>query len=92
MNIVIYSRFINRIFAIFKYFTLVVSMTEKEIQDLDLLLKSKKTTHRDLKRKLARDIVSIYHGAEAASEAEENFDKLFIKIDTPDNIFVTPHP
>ena len=41
---------------------------------------------RDTKRTLARDIVSIYHDDSSALQAEQNFDKLFIKKKVPDDI------
>tara|TARA_B110000263_G_scaffold39542_1_gene31221 strand:- start:188 stop:1390 length:1203 start_codon:yes stop_codon:yes gene_type:complete len=41
---------------------------------------------RDLKRKLARELVTIYHNSNLALKAEKDFDNLFIKKDTPDNI------
>ena len=41
---------------------------------------------RDLKRKLARDIIKIYYNEKFASQAEINFDKIFIKKDIPDDI------
>ena len=41
---------------------------------------------RDLKRRLARELVSIYHDSDASLQAEQDFDNLFIKKDIPDNI------
>ena len=41
---------------------------------------------RDLKRRLARELVSIYHNSDASLKAEQDFDNLFIKKDVPDNI------
>ena len=41
---------------------------------------------RDLKRRLARELVTIYHDSKLALKAEEDFDSLFIKKDIPDNI------
>jgi len=41
---------------------------------------------RDLKRRLARELVTIYHDSKSASKAEKDFDSLFIKKDIPDNI------
>jgi len=71
---------------IFKYFELVTNSTIKEIKDYKLLLKTDKITHRDLKRKLAREIVSIYYNEDKAILSEENFDKIFVKKSIPDNI------
>ena len=41
---------------------------------------------RDAKMKLAREIVAIYHGDEAASQAEEAFVRVFQQKDTPDEM------
>ena len=41
---------------------------------------------RDLKRRLGRELVSIYHDFDASLKAEQDFDNLFIKKDVPDNI------
>ena len=41
---------------------------------------------RDLKRRLARELVTIYHNSNSALKAEKDFDDLFIKKDVPDNI------
>lgn len=41
---------------------------------------------RDLKRRLARELVAIYHSPVLAKKAEEDFDRLFIKKDVPDDI------
>ena len=71
---------------IFKYFELVTDLSLKDINDYKLSLKSDKINHRDLKRKLAREIVSIYYDDQGASLAEQNFDNIFIKKSVPDNI------
>ena len=41
---------------------------------------------RDLKRRLARELVAIYHDSDSALKAEQDFDNLFIKKDIPDDI------
>ncbi len=41
---------------------------------------------RDLKMRLAKEIVTIYHGAEKAKKAEENFIETFKKGGVPENI------
>ncbi len=71
---------------IFKYFSLVNSKSNIEIEDYKFSLKTNKINHRDLKRKLAREIVSIYHDNKSASFAESNFDKIFVKKEIPDDI------
>ena len=71
---------------IFKYFSLVTSISNLEIEDYKFSLKANKLNNRDLKRKLAREIVSIYHDNKSASFAESNFDKIFVKKEIPDDI------
>ena len=71
---------------IFKYFNLVTMISKAEIEDYKFSLKANKINHRDLKRKLAREIVSIYHDNKSASFAESNFDKIFVNKEIPDDI------
>jgi len=71
---------------IFKYFKYVSNLSLKEISDYELSLKANKINHRDLKRKLAREIVSIYYDNNAASQAEENFDIVIVNKGIPKDI------
>jgi len=71
---------------ILKYFSLVVNISPKEVDDYKLMLKMEKINNRDLKRKLAREIINIYYNKDMSSKAELNFDKIFIKKDIPDDI------
>ena len=71
---------------ILKYFEFCTDITDKELSDYENQLETGKMNPRDSKRKLARDIVSIYHSSDIANDAEQNFDKLFIKKDIPDDI------
>ena len=63
---------------LFKYFTLVSNVDLKEIEDYRIMLDTNKTSYRDLKRKLARDIIAIYYDNDAASIAEQNFIDVFV--------------
>ena len=71
---------------ILKYFSLVANYSCKEVEDYKIMLKMNKINHRDLKRKLARDVVKLYYNDKFASQAEINFDKIFVKKDVPDDI------
>ena len=71
---------------ILKYFSLVVNISAKEVEDYKLMLKMNKINNRDLKRKLAREIINIYYNKDMSSRAELNFDKVFIKKDIPEDI------
>ena len=57
---------------IFKYFNLVTMKSKAEIEDYKFSLKSNKINHRDLKRKLAREIVSIYHDIKSSGSNESD--------------------
>ena len=71
---------------VLKYYLLVANISNQEVEDYKLMLKMDKINYRDLKRKLARDIIKIYYNDKFASQAEVNFDKIFIKKDIPDDI------
>ena len=71
---------------IFTYFEIATDITENELADLKLKLDDPQNNPRDIKRSLARKFVEMYHSAEAAKNAEEEFDKIFIKKGIPDNI------
>ena len=49
-------------------------------------LSSKGGNPRDAKRRLAREIVAVYHGSDAARSAEEAFDRLFIQKELPEEM------
>ena len=71
---------------IIKYFKLTTNVSLKEIKDLELMLNTQKINHRDLKRKLAREIVSLYYNDKAASMAEQHFDNVIVNKGVPDDI------
>ena len=70
-------------------------MTLKEAKEFEnskyfeLSLKTNKISHRDLKRKLAREIVSIYYNNKSASQAEENFDRVIVNKGIPKDIKIS---
>ena len=57
-----------------------------ELAEIKCKLEDGKTNPRDLKRQLARTFVRMYYDEQAAKNAEEEFDKIFIKKDVPDDI------
>ena len=71
---------------IYDYFVLTTNVTERDLTDLKNQIENKSVNPRDLKRRLAREIASLYHSREAAAQAEENFDKVFIRKEVPDEI------
>ncbi len=69
-----------------RYYTLTTNAELKDIEDYKLMLDSDKITYRDLKRKLAREIISIFYDTSAASQAEQHFIDVFVKKVAPDNV------
>ena len=67
---------------IIKYFTLCTDITMSEIEKFEKELKS--GNPRDIKMKLAHEIVKIYHSENATQEAEENFVNTFQKKEIPE--------
>ena len=71
---------------IVRYFEFATDVDSTVLKDVQTKLSDGKTNPRDLKRQLAREIVSLYHCDELALEAEAEFDRIFIKSDVPDKI------
>ena len=68
------------------YFSLVTRWTPPQIEEVEADLASGKSHPRDIKMKLAREIVDIYYGEAAVQPAEEAFRKLFQERETPSDI------
>lgn len=68
------------------YFTLCTDIPNSELTKISASIADGSANPRDLKRYLARTIVSLYHNAEAAVAAEDEFDRIFIKKEIPDDI------
>jgi len=62
---------------IFYYFKLLTDISEKELIAIKKDLKDTSKNPRDLKVKLAKNIIEIYHGKKEADNAEEEFNKIF---------------
>lgn len=69
-----------------RYFTLLTPVPLEEVRKIEAGLKDGSAHPRDVKMRLAREIVSFYHGASAAREAEEHFKRVFQKRDLPEDI------
>lgn len=68
---------------IYKYFELGTQISVEELKDI----KDKITeSPRDYKRKLGFEIVKLYYDGETAKNSIEEFDKIFIKKEIPDDI------
>lgn len=69
-----------------RYFELVTKVPVKEIRELEEGLKSGKVHPRDLKMRLGREIVSIYHSEEEAEKAQEEFIRMFQQKEAPEEM------
>lgn len=70
---------------IIEYFSLATLMSIKEVEKMEAELESG-ANPRDLKMKLAEEIVGLYHGKEAAKSAKEEFVNVFSKKELPKDI------
>jgi tyrosyl-tRNA synthetase len=68
-----------------KYFLLCTDVKEGEIKEIEHQLENG-INPKDIKMRLAREIVTIYHSEEDAKNAEENFTNTFSKGGVPDDI------
>jgi tyrosyl-tRNA synthetase len=62
---------------IFYYFKLLTNISEKELRKIESDLKDPAKNPRDLKVKLAKEIVAMYHNKKEAQKAEKEFNKIF---------------
>jgi tyrosyl-tRNA synthetase len=77
--------------AMGQFFRLVTRWTPDEIADLEKGLAEGRYHPRDIKMKLAREIVTIYHSADAAQHAEQYFIRVFQQHDLPEEILELPY-
>jgi len=80
--------------AMSNFMNLITRWTPDEIAAIESALAEGKLHPRDAKMKLAREIVSIFHGDEAAREAEEHFRTVFQKRELPPDmpVLAVPEP
>ncbi|MCX6133604.1 MAG: tyrosine--tRNA ligase [Ignavibacteriales bacterium] len=71
---------------IYSYYELATDVPNTELAEIKSQLEDPGLNPRDLKRKLARTIVTLYHAADEARNAEAEFDRIFIDKDVPDVI------
>ncbi len=71
---------------ILDYFTLCTAVPRRDLDDIRGRLETGSVNPRDVKRRLARELVALYHSEAAAAEAENEFDALFIRKEVPDDI------
>lgn len=72
--------------VIIHYFEIATDVPQKEIDEIKELLAQDKVNPRDLKAKLAREIVTIYHSKDKAQKAEQEFERIFRDHQAPSEI------
>ncbi|NPA90172.1 MAG: tyrosine--tRNA ligase [Chloroflexi bacterium] len=68
------------------YFKLVTRYMPEQIEQIERDLREGRRHPRDVKMELAREIVSIFHGEDAAKRAEEHFVRVFQQRDLPEDM------
>lgn len=71
---------------ILRYFELLTRVSLTELQELQEAMRSGELNPRDAKMRLAREIISMYHSAEEARQAQDKFELVFSRRDIPDDI------
>jgi tyrosyl-tRNA synthetase len=69
-----------------RYYELVTTVPLDEVKKIAEGLENGTLHPRDAKMRLAREIVGIYHGEDAAKHAEEEFKRVFQQRDLPEDI------
>ncbi len=67
-------------------FELCTDVPMEEVHAIAQQLRREEVNPRDVKMRLAREIVALYHGVSAAKKAEAAFVKTFQKHETPDEV------
>ncbi len=71
---------------IYDYFLLTTNVSGEELIEIERQLEDSSLNPRDVKRRLARTLVAMYHDEHSAHAAEEEFDRVFVKKDLPDEV------
>ncbi|MEE4241148.1 MAG: tyrosine--tRNA ligase [Desulfopila sp.] len=70
----------------FRYYELLSDLSTEEIVLLKTRMIKGDIHPKEVKKQLARELTSRFHGSEAALRAEENFEKVFQKKGLPDEV------
>ncbi|MCK9280348.1 MAG: tyrosine--tRNA ligase [Melioribacteraceae bacterium] len=71
---------------IYTYFELLTDICKDDLNKIKDELTNPEKNPRDIKRSLAKKLVEMYHNLDAANNAQEEFDRIFIKKGIPDDI------
>ncbi len=69
-----------------RYFQLATDLPKNEIEKIEKGLKDEVLHPRDVKARLAREIVRMYHGEEESKKAEEEFERIFRQRELPEEV------
>ena len=68
-----------------KYYSLLSSLSLKEIEEKKVAIALGKEHPRDVKAQLAHELTALYHGVDKANEAREAFEAVFAKREFPED-------
>ena len=71
---------------IYQYFELATNVSNQKLAEIKSQLTDGTSNPRDIKRELARTLVTMYHDQESANTAQQEFDNIFINKGLPDEI------
>ena len=71
---------------IYQYFELATNVSNQKLTEVKSQLSDSNVNPRDIKRELARTLVTMYHNQDAAEIAQQEFDNIFINKGLPDEI------
>jgi tyrosyl-tRNA synthetase len=71
---------------ILDYFLLTTNVPADQLEGIRRQLDDRTANPRDLKRRLARELVTLYYDKQSAQTAEEEFDKIFVAKEVPEDI------
>ena len=71
---------------IYTYFELATDVPNEELTQIKKQLEDPRVNPRDLKARLAFEIMKIYHGEQAAQSAREEFERVFSQKQLPDDM------
>ena len=68
------------------YLRLCTALHPREIAELEAAVAPRGAAANQAKRRMAREVVALYHGADAAREAEDRFDAVFKRNEVPQDV------
>lgn len=71
-----------------KYFRLLTDVSEEEIEKMKDVIRENKLNPKDVKIRLAKEIVSMYHGTEEAEKAAGVWESTFSKGEFPEDALI----